>query len=129
MIYTDTDFLLALAKDDDWLQTRARAYRERFEGELTTSLATFIELFFLARRYELDRTRVILDTLEIVDPAVPDDLIFQADELVDEGFTIFDAFHASYALFEGLDMLSSDQDFDSLPIDRHPLEGSQQEKD
>lgn len=122
MIYVDTDFLLALAKDEDWLQTRAREYRDRFEGDMTTSITTFVELFLLARRYDLDRTRIILDSLEIVDPDIPDDLVFQADELVDEGFTVFDAFHASYALLEGHDLLSSDQDFDRLPLERYPLE-------
>jgi predicted nucleic acid-binding protein len=122
MIYVDTDFLLALAKDDDRLETNARAYRERFEDELTTSLTTFVELILVAERYDLDRTRILLDTLEIVDPDFPPDLVFQADELVDEGFTVFDAFHASQALFKGMDVLSSDQTFEALPLHRHALE-------
>lgn len=122
MIYVDTDFLLALAKDEDWLQTKARGYRERFEGDFTTSLTTFVELFLVARRYDLDRTRVLIDAFEIVDTDAPEDLVFQADQLVEEGFTIFDAFHASYALLEGHDVLSSDQAFDALPLQRHPLE-------
>ncbi len=38
MIYVETDFVLALAKDEDWLEINARAYLDRFQGEFTTSL-------------------------------------------------------------------------------------------
>lgn len=122
MIYADTGFFLALAKDADWLETRARAYEAEFEGQLVTSMTTFVELFLLAERYDLDRTRLAADALELVELEGEEDVVFQADELIDQGFTVFDAFHGAWALLSGHELLSSDKRFDDLPVDRHPLE-------
>lgn len=118
MIYVDTDFLLALGKQDDWLKQRAEAYLEEHQGEFVTSLPTFLELFFVAERYGLDRTQLIAETLELVQVEFSEDVLFEADELVERGFTVFDAFHAAAALLGGHQILSSDRAFDGLPVDR-----------
>lgn len=57
MVYADTDFFVALVTDDDGLRRRAMDLLEEHEDELRTTLATFIELFWLCEEYELDRER------------------------------------------------------------------------
>jgi len=36
MIYADTDFFLALLKEADWLQRRAKRVYEKYKGQITT---------------------------------------------------------------------------------------------
>jgi len=58
-MYVETDFLLALIKDDDWLGEAAESvYRERRE-ELWTSGLTLIELLLVAYREGRDAERVV----------------------------------------------------------------------
>jgi len=39
MIYADTDFFIALVKDDDWLQQRAATLAEEHEGDIASAAA------------------------------------------------------------------------------------------
>lgn len=48
-LYVETDFLLALIKDDDWLRERAESIYEARHG-LWTHRDTLVELMALARR-------------------------------------------------------------------------------
>lgn len=49
-VYADTDFFLALLKDTDWLKEKAISLAKKYEGQITTSEATFIELSRLLRQ-------------------------------------------------------------------------------
>lgn len=118
-MYTDTDFWVALLKDDEWLAERAEARLDEYHGDLQVSLATFIELFLIESRYEFDREQATLAIFELADETVDEDLVFQASAYIDEGLTTFDAFHAALA---GATILSSDRAYDSIGIDRVPLE-------
>lgn len=118
-MYADVDFWVALLKDDDWLATRAERLLDEYHGELEVSLATFIELFLIEERFDFDREQALLAILELADTDVHDDLLFQASEYVDAGLNTFDAFHAALA---GDAILSSDQAFDGIPIERVQLE-------
>lgn len=122
MIYIETDFVLALGKEGDWLKERAESYSRGFRGQLTTSIVTFIELFLLAERYRLDRTRLAAETLELLSIDFDESIVFQADELIGQGFSVFDAFHAAHALLGGHRILSSDKVFDKLAVERLRLE-------
>lgn len=118
-MYADTDFWLAILKDDDWLADRAEARLDEYQGELDVSLATFIELFLIEERFAFDRERAVLAILELAESDVEPDVVFQASAYVDDGLGTFDAFHAALA---GGAILSSDGAFDRLSIERIPLE-------
>ncbi len=118
-MYADTDFWLALLKDDDWLGDRAEELLERYEGELEVSLVTFVELFLVEERYSFDRERAVTSLLELADYDGDADVVYQASEHRDDGLTTFDAFHA--ALTRG-SILSSDRAFEDVGVERVPLE-------
>jgi len=121
MIYADTDFFIALVKDDDWLQERARALAAEHD-DIYTSRATLLELLVISDRFEFDRMAALTHALEIA--SIPEDetVLFQTADLMDqEALTAFDAYHAAYA---GRDPIaSSDQTFDGVSgVERLPLE-------
>lgn len=118
-MYADTDFWLALLKDDDWLADRATELLEEHHGKLEVSLATYIELFLVEERYAFDRDRAITAILELADYPGDEDVIYQASAYRDSGLNTFDAFHAALS---GGALISSDQAFDELSIERIPLE-------
>lgn len=118
-MYADNDFWLALLKDDDWLVDRAEERLEEYRDDLEVSLATFIELFLVEERFAFDREQATLSILELADADVDEDAVFQASEYVDEGLNTFDAFHAALAREA---IISSDRAYDSIPIERIPLE-------
>lgn len=119
MTYADVDFWLALLKDDDWLADRAVSFYDEFEGELEVSLTTFIALYLIEDRFSFDREKATISILEMADGDVDGDAIFQASEYIDDGLNVFDAFHAAIA---GDTIISSDREFDGVPITRIPLE-------
>lgn len=118
-MYADTDFWVALLKDDDWLADRAEALLEEYRGDLEVSLATFIELFLIEERYSFDREKAALSIFELAEVDVKEDVVFQASEYIDDGLNTFDAFHAAIA---GDAILSSDKAFDTISIERIELE-------
>lgn len=114
MIYADTNFFVALAKDDDWLQQRAVSVAKENRGEIYTSRATLLELLVISDRFEFDRMEALAYALEIAEIAESEEELFQAAELMDEfGMTAFDAFHAAYA--ESDPIVTSDKRFDEIP--------------
>lgn len=118
-MYADTDFWLAIIKDNDWLEERAIELLDAHRGELELSLATYIELFLVEERYAFDRDRAITAILELADYPGDEDVIYQASAYRDSGLNTFDAFHAALS---GGALISSDQAFDELSIERLPLE-------
>lgn len=121
-MYADTDFWLALLKDEDWLSERATALLDEYQGDLTVSLATYIELFLIEERYGFDRDRAVTAILELADYPGDEDVIYQASAYRDEGLNTFDAFHAALA---GDGLISSDQVFDEIGIERVRLESDE----
>ncbi|WP_227357371.1 PIN domain-containing protein [Haladaptatus salinisoli] len=123
MMFVETDFLLALAKDDDWLQERAVAAVEEYET-LETSLVALAEFLAVSDRYEFDRTRAMADLLDIVTVTEEEKQIaLKAAKYQDEGgATAFDAVHAATVETKRLGILASDHIYDDLDIDRVALE-------
>lgn len=126
-MYVETDFLLALAKEDDWLgSTAERLLDER--DDLDTAVVPFLELLLISDRFEFDRRRAVADLLDLVPIEPPDDdqLVLRAATYQDEdGATAFDAFHAAIAEERGGRICSSDAVYDELDLDRIPLEDRQ----
>lgn len=93
-MYVETDFLLALVKDDDWLGDAAESvYREHGDA-LWTSQLTLVELLLVAYREDLDAERVVANAAELVEVRGDVDAVLAAASYVeDHGFTPFDALH------------------------------------
>lgn len=120
MPYADTDFFLALAKEDDWLSQPAREILRKYEGEIRTGLATFIEIAYNAEEYEIDLEATAATILEIADLEADEQVVFQAYAYIEEGLNVMDAFHAATA--QGDAIVSSDQAYDEIGLDRIALE-------
>jgi predicted nucleic-acid-binding protein len=93
-MYAETDFLLALIKDEDWLgRTAEQVYREH-RGKLWTSQFTLIELLLVAYREDRDTERVVTHAAKLVEVRGDvDTVVAAATYVADHGFTPFDALH------------------------------------
>ena len=121
MIYADTDFFIALIKDDGWLQERAATIAANHKGEIYTSRATLLELLMISDRFEFDRLEALSYALEIA--SIPEDetVLFQAADYMDQhGLTSFDAYHVAYA--DNDPIISSDKSFDDVTDSRISIE-------
>lgn len=128
-MYVETDFLVGLVKDDDWLREPAvRALEER--DDIHTSILAYAEvlvLFYDRERaeYDIDAPRAITNLLELVPirPEPHEDAVLAAATFLEEhGMTPFDALHAGMATTGDGTVLSSEQDYDTAGLDRLPLE-------
>lgn len=121
-VYVETDFLVALAKDDDWLQERAEAVLDG--RDVVTGPFAYLELCFVLEDREIDHVRLFANLLDIVPVADDGDrqVVLKAAGYVEEGLTPFDAFHAASAETNGLSILSSDGAYDAVDPERVPLE-------
>lgn len=121
MIYADTDFFIALVKDDDWLQRSAAEIALENEGQIYTSRATLLELLVISNRFEFDRMEALTYALELAAVPEDEDVLFQAaDYMEQDGLTAFDAYHAAYADEDPI--ISSDKSFDDITDDRIAIE-------
>ncbi len=123
MIYTDTDFFLALLKESDWLKEPAEWLLRRYAGQICVSPAVLIEVLLLAHRDKVDPERMVEDVLSLAtlkggNPAV----FLEAARLMnDHGAGALDSLHAAFC-GHGDRLISSDKVFDRLGLKRIPLE-------
>lgn len=118
-MYAETDFLLALIKDEDWLGERAAAVYRGNRGALWTSQFTLVELLLVAYREDRDVERVIANAANLVD--VRGDVgtvVAAASYVADHGFSPFDALHLIES--DGDVIVSSDSCYDGV-APRHDL--------
>lgn len=93
-LYVETDFILALIKDDDWLQKRAEAIYETRGEDLWTARDTLVEMLMVAYREGWNAERVVADTNALIEVRGDTDTVLAAASHVQEhGFTPFDALH------------------------------------
>ena len=127
-MYVETDFLIALLKDDDWLRGPAvRALEER--DDIHTSILAYAEVLVLfydreAAEYDIDAPRAVTDLLELVPvrPNEHEDAVLAAAAFLDEyDLTPFDALHAGLVTTGEGRILSTEQDYDTVGLDRTPL--------
>ena len=128
-MYVETDFLTALVKDDDWLQDAAtRALEER--DDIHTSILAYAEILVLfydreAAAYDIDAPRAITNLLELVpiQPKEHEDAVLAAAAFIDEDdLTPFDALHAGIVTTGENRVLSTEQDYETVGLNRTPLE-------
>ncbi|RLM88171.1 type II toxin-antitoxin system VapC family toxin [Halobellus sp. Atlit-38R] len=121
-VFVETDFLLAVAKDDDWLQERAEAVLA--EQDVVTSPFSYLEILLVFDREEYDYVRLFANLLEVV-PVSSDEerqIVLKAVGYYEDGMTPFDAFHAATAETRVLPILSSDKAYQEVDPERIPLE-------
>lgn len=112
-MYVETDFILALIKDDDWLSDRAEEIYRENSDELWTSEYTLIELMLIAYREDKNTLRTVAETIELVDVKGGTEKIESAALYVEEeGFTPFDALHLASS--QGEKIVSSDKSYDEF---------------
>jgi len=93
-MYAETDFFLALIKDDDWLGEVAESVYREHRDELWTSQFTLIELLMVAYREERDTERVVSNAANLVEVRGDMETVITAATYVeDHEFTPFDALH------------------------------------
>ena len=128
-MYFETDFLVALVKDDDWLREPALCELEE-RDDIHTSILSYAELLVLlynreSAEYDVDAARAITNLQELV-PIVPEpheEAVLAAASFIDDhGMTPFDALHAGMVAVGEQRVLSSEQDYDLLGLDRVALE-------
>ncbi|RQG99779.1 PIN domain-containing protein [Natrarchaeobius oligotrophus] len=127
-MYVETDFLLALAKESDWLKSEAEEALEK--REVATSILAYAEFLLLAEKYDIDRVRAVSNLVELV-PALPEEhsqAVLKGVQYQDaHGMTSLDALHAGMIDTWDAPVLGSEQDYDELDIDRIPLEPGRNE--
>jgi bifunctional ADP-heptose synthase (sugar kinase/adenylyltransferase) len=112
-MYAETDFLLALIKDEDWLGTAAESVYRDHREDLWMSQFTLIELLLVAYREDRDTERVVTNAATLVDVRGDVDTVVAAATYVeDHGFTPFDALHLVES--DGDTVVSSDDTYDGF---------------
>lgn len=112
-MYAETDFLLALVKQEDWLGETAEAVYREHGDELWTSQLTLVELLLVAYREGLDAERVVTNAANLLEVRGDVDAVVAAATYVEEhGFTPFDALHLVES--GGDTIVSSDQAYESF---------------
>jgi len=95
-MYVETDFLLALITDEDWLGEAAETVYREYRDELWTSQFTLVELLLVAYREGRDAETVVT----------------AATYVEDHGFIPFDALHLVES--DGETIVSSDGTYESF---------------
>jgi len=125
--YVETDYLLALAKDSDWLKDRAEEALE--ERDVVTSTYSYLEILLIHERHEFDYIKLFSNMLEVV-PVKTDEerqIVLKAVNYFDDGMTPFDSFHAATAENRSHPILSSDKAYEDVDPERLPLEPTDDE--
>ncbi|MEF8828841.1 MAG: hypothetical protein V5A49_07385 [Haloarcula sp.] len=112
-MYVETDFLLALIKDEDWLGEAAESVYRDHRDELWTSQFTLIELLMVA---------IVRSATPSGSSRTPprwwklrgdvDTVVAAATYVEDHGFTPFDALHLVES--DGDTIVSSDETYESV---------------
>ncbi len=121
-VYVETDFLLALAKDADWLKDRAEETLE--ERDVVTSTYSYLELLLIRERHDFDHVTLVANMLEVVPVETEEEhqIVLKAVNYIEDGLTAFDAFHAATADTRGHTIVSSDNTYADVDPERLPLE-------
>lgn len=119
-LYVETDFLLALIKENDWLSGRAEAIFEAKRDELWTTRDTLLELMMVAYRESWNVERVVANANALLTVTGDTESILAAATHVQENdFTPFDALHLVHS--SSAPIVSSDATYDDFS-ERIPLE-------
>ena len=121
-VFVETDFLLTIATDDDWLQEGAEAVLD--EREVVTSPFAYLELLIVLDRHQFDYVRLFANLLDVVPVGNEEEqqVVLKAVSYFEDGMTPFDSFHAATAETRGFSILSSDKAYGDVDAEHLPLE-------
>ncbi len=121
-MFADTDFILALVKDSDWLKDKAAKLLKDYEGKISTSVSVMIELALICKRLKINVIEVFSNVFELVNVDEETYTICMRAALYIEKYelNVFDAFHAAYCSNDQI--ISSDSAYEKVGIDRIKLE-------
>lgn len=112
-MYAETDFLLALIKDDDWLGDAAESVYREHRDELWTSPHALVELMLVAYREDRNVERVVANAAQLLEVRGDSDpVLVAATRVSEDGMAPFDALHLVRA--GGDPIVSSDKSYDDL---------------
>ncbi len=116
--YADTDFLLALAKETDWLKSKAKQLLDKYKGKIWTSIATIIEILLVSKRENLDLQKLLISLYGFISVKgiTLGQALDSAEYIENYNFGVFDSLHASLAGQSPI--ISSDSVFDKIGINK-----------
>ena len=115
MTYVDTDYLLALAKDEDWLKESAVKLKLE-SGEIETSAFTLVELLFYAHKHGRNPEELVAIASALVGkirPLTPTQVRAASHYMKKFGLNPGDAIHAA-SLEVNEEMVTSDKKLKKL---------------
>lgn len=123
-VYAETDFILALAKKDDWLKPGAQRLYQQHKGDIETSVVTIIEVALVAKRHDLDLDAMLGSVFELahVRGIALEEAMRAAHLITHEGVGVFDAFHA--VMSRGVPIMSSEKVYERIGVPFIPLRES-----
>jgi predicted nucleic acid-binding protein len=126
-VYVETDFLLALAKDSDWLRDQAESALA--EHDVVTAPYAYLEVLLVRERHKFDYIKLVANMLDIVPVGSEQEhqIVLKAVNYFEEGMTAFDAFHAATAETRGHAILGSDKAYERVDAERLSLEPNEDE--
>lgn len=121
-MFADTDFILAIIKDTDWLKKSALRILKENKGRVSTSVSVMIELALICKRLKISVLDAFANIFELI--KVSDDIYsicMQAAVYMEKyNLNVFDSFHAAFC---GNDkIITSDSIYDSIGLTRVKLE-------
>jgi len=124
-MYADTDFILALIKDDDWLTGPAEKVYTQNKDVIWTSRYVLLETFMVAYREGWDTREVLANVEDLIEIRESVEEIFKASVKVEEdNMTPIDAVNVVVSRDDKI--ISSDQKYDKN-TDRLKLEELREE--
>lgn len=123
-MYAETDFFLALLKQENWLKNNAEKIYKEHKDEIWTSTHTLTELILLAYQDGKDPLEIVeraSNLVEVREPQIGVAGYLSACYVMKKyGATPFDALHAIYC--GGDKIISSDNKYDTIGLKRVKLE-------
>ena len=121
-MFADTDFIIALIKDTDWLKENALKILKENKGKIKTSISVMIEIALMCKKFKINTMNTFAHVFEIVN--VDDEtysVCMRAALYIEKyNLNVFDAFNAAYCGDDKI--ISSDSVYESVGIERIRLE-------
>ena len=121
-MFADTDFILALIKETDWLKENALKILQENKGKINTSVSVMFELALICKRLRINAMNTFAHVFEIIEVNEEIYSVCMRAALYIEKYnlTVFDAFHAAFCKDEKI--ISSDSVYETVGIERVRLE-------
>ena len=121
-MFADTDFILALVKDTDWLKENAVKILKDNKGKIKTSISVMIEIALMCKKLKINTMNTFAHVFEIINIDEETYSVCMRAALYMEKYNlnVFDAFHAAFCGDDKI--ISSDDIYENVGIERVKLE-------